>query len=186
MIYWEIGNAKHVCIVADGAKRIREWTKKKLLELWVSSEIITEVLDYYHAVEHLGDFIGQVKSLTQEEKKKTIKKWKKLLWNWKIDKLIEEMKQYCRGRNSKEMSKEIRYFENHKHRMNYSLFRKKWLVCWSGIVESMIRRTTNLRLKWNGIFRKLEHAQKSLFLRSQLISWRWNVFLRNMLTLDTF
>ncbi len=184
LIYWEIGNAKHVCVVADWAKRIRDGTQEKLLELWVSAEDITEVLDYCHAVGHLGDFMAQIKTLTPKEKKKLMKRRKKLLWNWKTEALLEEMKRRCRWRNAWDMGKELRYFKNHKHRMNYSLFRENWLVCWSGIIESMIRRTTNLRLKWNWVFRTVPHAQKSLYLRSQLISWRRQVFIGNMLVLN--
>jgi hypothetical protein len=184
LINWEIGNAKHVCIVADWARWIWDGTQAKLLELWVLVENITEVLDYCHAVQHLGDFMEQIKSLTSKEKKKRMKTWKRLLRNWKLDKLLDEMQIFCRWRNSWKMAKELRYFKKHKHRLHYSLFRKKWLICWSGIIESMIRRTTNLRLKGNWIFWTVAHAQKSLFLRSQLISWRRQVFIGNMLDLN--
>lgn len=184
LVYGEIGNAKQVCVVADGAKRIRDKTKKKLEELWVSPQNITEVLDYYHAVEHLWKFAESIKSLTSKQKKKLIKQWKKLLWKGKVDELLEDMLRYCRWRNAWVMKKERNYFDRHRCRLHYSLFRKMWLICGSGIVESMIRRTTNLRLKGNWIFWKLEHAQKSLFLRSQLISWRRQIMIGNMLTFD--
>ena len=185
LVHWEIGNAKHVCVIADWAKRIWDGTQSKLLELWVLTENITEVLDYYHAVEHLGKFIEQLKTLTPKKKKKLVKQWKTLLRNWKVKELLSEMKKRCRWRNAWNMGKELRYFKKHKHRMSYAFFRNKWLICWSGIIESMIRRTTNLRLKWNWIFRTVPHAQKSLFLRSQLISWRRWVFIGNMLDLNS-
>ncbi len=184
LIWWEIGSAEQVCIVADWAKRIRDWVKKKLAELWVEHESITEVLDYCHAVQHLGKFIEPIKKLTSKQKKKLLKKWKTLLWDGKIEELLTEMRPYCRWRNAWNMGKEIRYLKNNKHRLNYALFRTQWLVCWSWIIESMIRRTTNLRLKWNWIFWTVPHAQKSLFLRSQLISWRWTTFMQNTLDLN--
>ncbi len=184
LIQGEIWNAKNVCIVADWAKRIWNWTKKKLIELWVSSDNVVEVLDYYHAVEHLWVFTNKIKKITEKEKKKLTKKRKELLRNWEVDTLLECMKEYCRWRNAWSMKKEITYFKTHKDRINYSMFRENWLICWSWIIESMIRRTTNLRLKWNWIFWKICNAQKSLFLRSQLISWRWWVFIGNTLNLN--
>ena len=50
----------------------------------------------------------------------------------------------------------------------------------SGHVESAIRRVINLRIKAPGTFWKKDMGEYFLFLRSQLISGRWPLFLQNV------
>ncbi|MFO8146286.1 MAG: hypothetical protein R6U03_02740 [Gillisia sp.] len=54
------------------------------------------------------------------------------------------------------------------------------LISGSGSVESAIRRVINLRLKSPGSFWLKDGAERFLFLRSQLISGRWNIFMANV------
>ncbi len=58
----EIEKAKEVQFIADGAQWI--WTRvlPMLLKLKVKKEIITETVDYYHAVEHLSKMIEAMPS----------------------------------------------------------------------------------------------------------------------------
>ena len=67
--------------------------------------------------------------------------------------------------------------------MHYAQFKEKGLPTGSGHVESAIRRVINLRLKAPGTFWLKEMAECFLFLRSQLISGRWNVFMGNLTAL---
>ena len=64
--------------------------------------------------------------------------------------------------------------------MQYQNFKDSNIPCGSGCVESAIRRVINLRLKSPGIFWKKDMAELFLFLRSQLISGRWLIFMRNV------
>jgi hypothetical protein len=57
--------------------------------------------------------------------------------------------------------------------------------CGSGCVESAIRRVINLRLKAPGTFWTPEMAECFLFLRSQLLSGRWDTFIDNVARLKT-
>jgi hypothetical protein len=50
----------------------------------------------------------------------------------------------------------------------------------SGCVESAIRRVINLRLKAPGTFWTQDMAEYFLFLRSQLLSGRWDTFIHNV------
>ena len=81
----------------------------------------------------------------------------------------------------KALNKWKNYFLKNKDRMQYSQFKTKRLPQGSGSVESAIRRVINLRLKSCGSFWKKENAEIYLFLRSQLISGRWNVFFENLI-----
>jgi len=67
-----------------------------------------------------------------------------------------------------------------RNRMQYASFRSLNLPSGSGCVESAIRRVINLRLKSPGIFWKPETAESMLFLRSQLLSGRWNIMTENI------
>ena len=64
--------------------------------------------------------------------------------------------------------------------MQYQTLKEQNLPCGSGSVESAIRRVINLRLKAAGTFWKSERAEIFLFLRSQLISGRWSIMMRNL------
>jgi len=64
--------------------------------------------------------------------------------------------------------------------MQYQTFKNASLPCGSGCVESAIRRIINLRLKAPGTFWTPAMAEVFLFLRSQLLSGRWSIMLRNL------
>lgn len=70
LIHWQIEWAKSVTIAWDGAKWIWKHTKKLLLGLWVGEEKITEVLDYFHWVEHISILTNNLK--LKPKTKKTI------------------------------------------------------------------------------------------------------------------
>ena len=185
LVHWKIEWAKSVTIAWDWAKWIWENTKKLLLELWVKETKITEVLDYFHWVEHLSIFLDNL-SLNKKTKKQLFNKLKKLLWNGKTTELLKTMEEQKEVKEEKLYQREINYFTKHKNRILYSTYRKEKKPCWSWTMESMIRRVVNLRLKWPSIFWKKENANKALFLRAQLLSWRWNVFVHNMLSIKLF
>lgn len=85
-------------------------------------------------------------------------------------------------RREKAITKWQNYFLTNEIRMQYSMFKNEGLPQGSGSVESGIRRVINLRLKSCGSFWKRENAEIYLFLRSQLISGRWNTFFHNLTT----
>jgi len=73
------------------------------------------------------------------------------------------------------------YFESNAKRMQYKAFKAACIPCGSGCVESAIRHIINLRLKSAGTFWKRDMAEYFLFLRSQLLSGRWLIFVRNVI-----
>ena len=83
-------------------------------------------------------------------------------------------------RREKALNKWSNYFHANSKRMQYSFFKDEGLPQGSGSVESAIRRVINLRLKSCGSFWKKENAEIYLFLRSQLITGRWNTFFGNL------
>ena len=90
--------------------------------------------------------------------------------------------QMAKGKARKKMLKGIGYFETHAHRMQYETFKANNIPQGSGCVESAIRRVINLRLKAPGTFWTPAMAEYFLFLRSQLLSGRWSIFIAKIAT----
>lgn|GEM_PF-1845782 len=78
-------------------------------------------------------------------------------------------------RTTPDVEKELAYFERHRDRIRYKYYRRKKIPIGSGAVESAIRRMINLRMKAPGTFWKEDTAEIFLYLRSQLISGRWDL-----------
>lgn len=65
--------------------------------------------------------------------------------------------------------------------MQYHLFRRYGLPMGSGSVESCVRRLVNLRLMGNGVYWTMESVKAVLQLRAQLLSGRWDQFMKELL-----
>jgi hypothetical protein len=61
------------------------------------------------------------------------------------------------------------------------VFKQAHIPFGSGCVESAIRRVINLRLNAPGSFWTRQMAEYFLFLRSQLLSGRWDIFISNII-----
>ncbi len=117
-----------------------------------------------------------------QKRGKLINSFRQRLWEGDIEGIGEMIKINFKGKGRvKALNKWRNYFLKNKDRMQYSQFKTKRLPQGSGSVESAIRRVINLRLKSCGSFWKKENAEIYLFLRSQLICGRWNVFFENLI-----
>jgi hypothetical protein len=72
-------------------------------------------------------------------------------------------------------------FVPNAQRLHYQHFQSQGLPCGSGSVESAIRRVINLRLKAPGTFWTAVMGECFLFLRSQVLSGRWEAMLNNLI-----
>ena len=175
-------DAARLVFCGDGATWI--WSDvEKLCRQMGLPEIcpVHQVLDYIHAQQNLGEIIDLVPKCVQK-KHKIATKWQKLLWDGDIQAIKTAIDRVLTGRKREQARKKWRdYFASNKARMQYKAFKAAAIPCGSGCVESAIRRVINLRLKAAGTFWKRDMAEFFLFLRSQLISGRWRIFLRNAL-----
>jgi len=175
----QIDQADQIQFIADGALSIWTHIMKVLRGLKLNFSKVTFTLDYYHAVEHLGDLVGLLSDILpkQEQLAKVLEEYKQWLWKGKIDEIITDFKKQVRAAKkklSKEMKTALKYFKKHRHRMNYSLFKKRKLLCGSGLVESAVRRIVNLRFKGSSSFWKEDNLEKMLFLRCAFLAGRWD------------
>ncbi len=169
-----ITEADHVLFVADGARWIWNRISALVHSLGLKPEQICELIDFYHAVEHLGKVAGLRKSWTARQRKIWIRKHRKLMAQGQVEKVIDAVKAICRGRNSKGIRTERDYFVRNISRMAYARIRALKLPIGSGSVESAIRRVVNLRLKGPCIFWCKENAEAILLLRCYWKAGRWN------------
>jgi hypothetical protein len=169
-----IGAADRVLFVADGARWIWNRIAGLVQGLGLKSEQVEELIDFYHAVEHLGKVAGLRKSWTVRQRKLWVRKHRRLLRQGRVAEVIDAVKEICRGRNSGAIRTERDYFTRNLARMAYDRVRALKLPIGSGSVESAIRRVVNLRLKGPCIFWCKENAEAILLLRCYWKAGRWN------------
>ena len=185
LILLNVAAAKDVQFISDGATCFWKRIEQVFEAANVEQHKITYSLDYYHAVEHLSDLVHQMadNTINEEERKSLFTELKSSLWMGNIEVLLTQVKTFCQAKGKEIKDKlltEINYFEKHKNRMRYHLFRaKKWL-CGSGAVESAIRRIINLRFKSPSSFWLVQHLEPLCFLRATFLAGRWKILLQNL------
>jgi hypothetical protein len=169
----EIEKAEQVLCVADGAHWIWRRFHPLVKALGLDPERVFQLIDFYHAVEHLGSVAALRKSWSNKQRKAWVLKHRQLLLNGEVGCVIAAVKELCRGRNSKAVRTQRNYFINNHARMAYAKLKDMKFPIGSGAVESAIRRVINLRLKGPGIFWCRENAEAMLMLRSYYKAGRW-------------
>ena len=171
----QVCQADRVGFVADGAR----WIWKRVGALLSSFGLVPgrwyELVDFYHAVEHLGQVAGLQKGWKAPQKKRWVTKYRRLLLQGAIQEVITEIRRLCRGTRSKKLRTERDYFLRNRDRMNYAEIRQQGFPIGSGAMESAIRRVVNLRLKGASIYWLRENVEAMLLLRSYFKAGRWDM-----------
>ena len=173
--------AASITVVADGAAWIWNRVDAMAAMLGWDSKKITRVVDFYHAVEHLGDIAASKPNWSKDEQRRWVKKQRKRLLKGKVDLVIEEAHRLAQGRGARAMRKEIRYFETRREFMKYDEYRANGIPRGSGATESAVRRVVNMRLKGAGIFWNADTAEGILHTRSYLLAGRWDELMARVL-----
>jgi hypothetical protein len=173
-----ITQADQVLFLADGAPWI--WKRVPLLvrALGLAVERVHELLDFYHAAQHLG----QVAALRKDWSAKARSRWRnqqrRLLLRGQVAEGIAAVRDICRGRNSKAIRQHRAYFVKNQGRMGYAELTAMQMPIGSGAIESTVRRVVNLRLKGPSIFWCRAGAEAILLLRSYYKAGRWSLLKR--------
>jgi hypothetical protein len=167
--------ADQVLLVADGAHWI--WNRLTTLveALGLDRQRVHELIDFYHAVEHLGKVAALCQRWSAKERRRWVRKHRRLLLKGQVKQVVEAVRALCRGRHTKAVTTERNYFVRNQQRMAYAKIKALSLPLGSGAVESAIRRVVNLRLKGPCIFWYRENAEKMLMLRAYYKAGRWNL-----------
>jgi hypothetical protein len=174
----DLSGVARVVVCGDGARWIWLRVKSLLKHRGVVPQKLYQVVDYTHAKQNLQDIVDLAPPKKQT---RLMKKWKAFLVNGDIIGLGNSIRSVLQGKRLEAgLKKWEAYFVRNAQRMRYQYFQAHHIPCGSGHVESAIRRGINLRLKAPGIFWTRDMAEYFLFLRSQLLSGRWKIFMKNV------
>ena len=134
-----------VVVVSDGADWIASWIKRDFPEALL-------ILDFYHAVEKVGEFAGMVFT-SGTNREKWVEQRKADLASGKVNKVIMAIRSKAAGRRASIVEKArvvIQHFEKNSYRMKYDEYRAAGYCIGSGAIESAISTVVQQRCKLVG------------------------------------
>lgn len=157
---------KDLVFINDGAR----WQWK-----WIDAEYpqATQILDFYHAMEHIGSFVSLIKS--KDEKSQLLEELGHCLKEEGIEICWERIdKLDCRTKTQIEEKQKLKtYIDNNRQRMDYPAFIKRKLLIGSGAIESAHRTVIQRRMKLAGQRWSKKGAENMLNLRVLNMSGYW-------------
>jgi hypothetical protein len=183
----KITTADKVLFVADGARWIWNRVGALVRRLGIKPDQVHELVDFYHAVEHLGKLAALQRRWTAAERQAWIGRQRRRLLKGGFEEVQAAIDAVCGSRPGKALKRERDYFRRNggRGRMNYARIARLKLPIGSGAVESAIRRVVNLRLKGPSIYWHKASAEAVLLLRSYYKAGRWDHLERQVLTTTT-
>jgi len=164
--------------LADGARD--NWRFLGALNLGVPAAQIEswDIVDFYHACDHLKhalDMIWGEHTPKGKAEFARLKTWLKEA-DGGVERVIETLRYRVRKaqrHTRKRLIKELTYFRNQRHRMNYAAYLRENLPIASGVVEAACKTLVTQRLKQSGMRWAKPGGQAILTLRSLIQSERW-------------
>ncbi len=127
-----------------------------------------EIVDFYHAAEHLN---GAIASLHGDGTVETRRRFADLRFVLRedpegVEKVIRAL-DYLRKKHpkAKRVATELAYFRKHRHRMRYQQFANEGLPIGSGVVEAACKTLVSQRMKQSGMRWGQEGGQAILTVR---------------------
>lgn len=175
-----LSQAREIILSGDGAA----WIWQKFAEFSEQLGIrgkVTEVLDFYHATEHLSAIAEAAAALKPQERKRWFRELRELLRAGRFDALRASVEKESQAkRQGRKLMKLFQYFVRNRERIRYDVYEQRKQPIGSGIVESAVRRVINLKLKAPSIFWNTDRLERVLQLRCILMAGRWNVMIGNL------
>ena len=181
LVALEVSQAESIQFIADGARCIWTGIKKVFRKLQIPFSKIVFTLDYYHAVEHLRK-LSKFLPYTESKQKVVFEEWKDDLWEGLANSIPRDFNKRMKKEKeeiTEEMETEMNYFKKHHDHMQYKKYKRRKLLCGSGLVESAVRRIINLRFKGSSSFWLKDNLEKLIFLRCTFLPGRWSNLLNN-------
>jgi hypothetical protein len=164
--------------LADGARD--NWRFLRALNLGVPAGQIEswDIVDFYHACDHLKHALDLIWGERASKGKAEFARLKTLLKeaDGGVERVIETLRYRVRkakGHKCEQLLKELTYFRNQRHRMNYAAYLRENLPIASGVVEAACKTLVAQRLKQSGMRWAKPGGQAILTLRSLIQSERW-------------
>jgi hypothetical protein len=164
-----MARAGRVVVITDGAAY-----NKTIIDEHFPHAV--QILDLYHAREHLADFFRDV--LRRDLKSPLHRRLRNLLDAGQIEALLEEMAALLprSGARRRDGLKQIAYFRRNAHAMRYAEYRRQNLFVGSGVIEAGCRTLVGQRLKNSGMFWSVRGANAIIALRCCIFSNRFEDF----------
>jgi len=164
--------------LADGARDNWRFLSELNLSQLVGPVEIWEVVDFYHACDHLKRALDLIWGEFSPKGKAEFERLKVLLKE--ADGGVERIIEHLRYRVKKapaskrdKLRKELTYFRNQRHRMDYATYICQHLPIASGVMEAACKTLVTQRMKQSGMRWGAPGGQAILTLRSLIQSHRW-------------
>lgn len=160
---------KFLIFIADGAPWIWNWVDATYPES-------VQILDFYHAKEHLHRF-AQLYFKEQQQREQWTDHQTLSLLNNRVDQVITNIQRLPKIRcKIMEQSRKalIKYYQTNSKRMQYKTYKEKGLMIGSGPIEAAHRNVIQQRLKLSGQRWTVNGVQQVANLRAVSKSLQWN------------
>jgi len=169
---------REMVVVCDGKPAL--WNNIEADPLYDGA---TQVLDFFHAVEHLSHAAEAIFGKKERAATRWHAKYRALLLEdpEALDSVLRSLRRYRRGlrRGSDRrqvVERVIRYYGRNRERMRYADFRARGFPIGSGVVEAACKCIVNSRLKRSGMRWTRAGGQHVLNLRVRVQSGEWDAF----------
>ena len=165
--------AQEIVAVSDGAPWVEKMIERNIPEA-------IHILDWFHVTDHLWKNAKELFGENSEKSELWVRKYKSLIWNGKINKVLKLLWQEVqRHPKCKALKKLYHYFKLRKKKMRYDYFRKKGYYIGSGAIEAANKYAVQSRLKRTGMKWTIEGANSIAFLKTQYHSGKWEEIWQN-------
>jgi hypothetical protein len=158
--------------LADGAKDNWRFLTKELRP----GEGV-ELLDFFHASDHLNDALEAAYGKGSTKAKAQHKKYRTILRDEEggVEKVIRAL-DYLKKKHPRraKLATELNYFRNNRHRMQYATARANHLPIGSGVTEAACKTLVTQRLKCSGMRWETPGGQGVLTIRGLIQSNRFD------------
>jgi hypothetical protein len=163
--------AAQIIIIGDGAL----WVWGLAAEHFPGA---TQIVDLYHAREHLTDLSKIVYGLGSRQAKQWSAARLAQLDKGDVAAVLTNMRRLRPGGEiaKEELRRTINYFQTNIERMRYAEFRRQGLFVGSGVIEAGCKTIVGQRLKRSGMRWSLRGANAIIALRCVQLSGRWEEF----------
>ncbi len=157
-----MAQSKTVIYLGDGAAWVWEMARTCFAQA-------VQVLDYYHASEHVVALAKAVYDDAGVANNWAIR-WQALLYDSELDTLLADVRAACGPTPPEAVQREMDYLERNRTRMDYRRYRQAGWFIGSGVVEAGCKRVIGQRLKQSGMFWTEPGATAVASLRCALLS----------------
>jgi len=172
-----VHRASQVIFLSDGAS----WLGKCKEEYFPDA---IQILDWYHAVEHLW---VTAHTLFGEANTEKCREWvtplEELLWEGRVDEVIKKLTEMALSSRRKQQTAlfELRgYYVSNKANMNYAYYRENGWYIGSCAIESANKYVVAQRLKLSGMQWKTHTADAMIWARCKYFENEWDFFWNTM------